>query len=92
MLFGSIRLGGFLLQAFKNLLNHLETFNTGNHFDLTATVLTDFDIDIENSPQSLHPGHGAVSLCGTLVLPVSIRRFWWIRLLAVLDWCGMHAD
>ena len=65
-------LGGFLLQVPENLLNDLGVLDAGNHFDLTAAVFTDFDIDIENSFQSLHPGHGTMSLCGTLVLPIGI--------------------
>ena len=90
MLPGSIRLGCFLLKMLKDLLNHLGIFDTGNHFDLTAAVLADFDIDVEDALESLHPGHGAVSLCGTLVLPVGIGRFWWIGFLAAFGRCDLH--
>ena len=88
MLLGGIRLGGFLLKVFKNLLNDLGVFDAGNHFDLATTVFADFDIDIEYSLQSLHPGHGSMALCRTLVSPVCIGRFWWIGLLAPARFAG----
>ena len=75
MLLGSIRLSRFLPKILKYLLNHFRIFNTGNDFDLANTVFADFNVDIENSLQSLHPSHSAVSLCRTLVLPVGIGWF-----------------
>ncbi|MBX2846987.1 MAG: hypothetical protein KTR16_01605 [Acidiferrobacterales bacterium] len=41
----------------KNLLNHFRIFNTGYHFDLTATVFADFDVDVEDSLEALHPSY-----------------------------------
>ena len=58
VLFGSIRLGRFLLQVFKNLLNDLGVLNAGNDFDLTAAVFTDLDVDVEHSFEALHDFHG----------------------------------
>ncbi|MBR8851116.1 hypothetical protein J0X08_05270 (plasmid) [Klebsiella variicola] len=35
--------------------------DAGNHFDVTAVppVFADFNINIEDSLEALHPGHGA---------------------------------
>ncbi|MFT6909146.1 MAG: hypothetical protein ACJAS1_005857 [Oleiphilaceae bacterium] len=38
---------------FENLLNNLGIFDAGNDFEPTATVLTNFDVDIECSLESL---------------------------------------
>src|SRR5690554_773578 len=52
----------------ENLLNDLRIFDAGNHFDVTAAVFADFNINIEDSLEALHPGHGAVALCRTASL------------------------
>ena len=75
MLLGGIHLGRFPLQVLENLLNDLRVLDTGNDFDLTAAVFTDFDIDVKDSFESLHPGHGPVPFCWTFVVPVGIGRF-----------------
>ena len=51
---------------------------------MATAVLADLDVDVENPFEALHPGHSAVPLCWTLVVPVRIGRFWWIGLLAAL--------
>lgn len=33
----------------ENLLNDLRIFDAGNHFDVTAAVFADFNINIEDS-------------------------------------------
>ena len=89
MLLGGIRLCRFLLKMLENLLNDLRILNTGNDFDLTATVLTNFDVDIEDSFESLHPGHGSVSLLGALVEPVGFR---WFRIGFLTAFCRCHLN
>ena len=90
MLFGSIPLGCFLLKMLENLLDYLRIFDTGNDFDLTAAVFADFDVDVEDALESLHPGHSAMPLCRTLVVPVDIGRFWWIGLFAAFGRCDLN--
>ena len=87
---GSVGVGRFLLKVFQNLLNYPGIFNTGYDFDLTAAVLTDLNIDAENSFKSLHPGHGTMPVCWALVVPVGIGRFW-IGLLAAFGRCDLNA-
>ena len=54
----SIRIGGFLLKVFEDLLNDRWVLNAGNHLDLSATVFTNFNVDIEDSFEPLHDFHG----------------------------------
>ncbi|OES47442.1 hypothetical protein A7R77_33065 [Pseudomonas aeruginosa] len=75
----------------ENLLNDLRIFDAGNHFDVTAAVFADFNINIEDSLEALHPGHGAVALCRTLVTPVSIETFRFVGLLAPLGGCYLNS-
>ena len=91
MLFGSVNLSGFLPEVIKNQLNHLRVFNACNHFDLATAVFTDLDVDVENTLESLHPGHSAVALCGALVTPASIETFRLIGLFAPLSGCYLNA-
>ncbi|NUV04503.1 hypothetical protein MS6194_04027 [Escherichia coli] len=52
-LLGGIRLGCFLFQMLENLLNDLRIFDAGNHFDVTAAVFADFNINIEDSLEAV---------------------------------------
>ena len=65
---GGIAIDRFLLQV----LDHRWIFNAGNDFDVTAAVLADFDIDIEDPFESLHPGHGVMLFLGIFVEPAFI--------------------
>lgn len=87
VLLGSIRRACFLLEVFEYLLNNLGIFDAGNDFDLPTAVLADFDINIEDALETLHPGHGAMALCGALVTPVGIAAFRFVGLLAPLGGC-----
>lgn len=64
MLLGGIRLCSFLFEVLKDPLNYLRIFDTdnnnNNNFDLTAAVLTDFDVNVERCIQ-------VMALCGALV-------------------------
>ena len=53
---------GALFKVLENLFDDSRVFNTGNHFNGTATMLTGFNVDIEYSLQPLRPSHGSVSL------------------------------
>ena len=86
MLLGSIRLGCFLLQVLEDVLNDLRVFDTGNHLDLTTAVFADFNVDVEDALEPLHPGHGAMSFLGHLIGPFRIRRGCLFGLLATLRW------
>jgi len=44
--------------------------DAGNDFDLAAAVFADLDVDIENSFEALHPGHGPVPFRWTFIVPV----------------------
>ncbi len=54
-------------------------------------MFADFNINIEDSLEALHPGHGAVALCRTLVTPVSIETFRFVGLLAPLGGCYLNS-
>ena len=84
VLLGGTRLGRFLLKVLENLLNDLGVLDTGNDFDLTAAVFADFDVDVKDSFEALHPSHCAMALCGTLITPVGIVAFRFVGLLAPL--------
>ena len=58
---------------------------------MAAAVFADLDVDVEHSPEALHPCHGAVPLCGTLVTPVSIATFRFVGPLAPLSRRHLHA-
>ena len=47
--FGRITLGRFVLKVLENLLNDLGVFDAGNDLDVTATIFTNLDIDIEDA-------------------------------------------
>jgi hypothetical protein len=42
---------------------------------VNTAVFADFDIDIKDSYEALHPSHGAVPLSGAFALPVVVVRF-----------------
>ena len=54
------------------MLNNCWIFDAGNHFDLTAAVLANLNVDVEDSLQSLYPGHGAMVLLGRLIQPLQL--------------------
>ena len=55
---------GALFEVFENLLDDCRIFDTGNDPNVTTTLTTGFNVDIEYSLQSLRPGHGTTALCG----------------------------
>ena len=75
----------FVLEVFKDQLNHLGIFDAGNDFDQATAVFTDLDIDVQDAFGSLHLGHGSLAVCGTLVTPAGIGYFSFVWLLATLS-------
>ena len=69
---GGIAINCFLLEMFEDLPNYRWVFNAANDFDVTTAVLTDFDVDIEDAFESLHPAHSAMPFIGTFVEPAFI--------------------
>lgn len=89
MLAFRVDLSCFMLQVFKDQLDHLRIFDADNHFDVTAAVFAELDINIEHSFEALHLGHGLMPLCRAIML-VSIGRLQ-IRLLAAFVGCDLGA-
>ena len=58
MVIAGIGIGGFPFQMFKNALNHRRILDAGNHFDVAAAVLADFNLDVEDSFEALHDFQG----------------------------------
>ncbi len=48
----------------KDLFDGRRIFDTGNHLDRTAALLTGLDIDLELTFEALRRGHGGVALGG----------------------------
>lgn len=90
MAVGGIGMGGFVLQMFEDMRNHCRVFNTGDDFHLTATVLADFHVDVENTFATLTPSHRSVSLCGTLAGPIGIGLFGFSDFPAALSGCHLN--
>ena len=45
----------------QNPFHDLQLFDTGDHFDGTAALLTGFDIDLEHAFEALRPAHGSIA-------------------------------
>lgn len=90
MLAGRIGFDRLLLKVPEDPFNHHGVFDTGNHFDLTAAVFADFNVDIEYPFESLHRGHGTMALFATLIVPVGIGCFWFVRLFPTLGGCHLN--
>ena len=80
---GGLRRFSPIFQMVQNLFDDDWVFDAGNHLDRAATLLTGFDIDLENGVEALRPGHGGVGLSGCPgfvilpagpVSPVGVRR------------------
>ena len=57
---GCVGVVGFVLKMLEDVPNHCRILNVGNHFDVTATAYTNFNIDIKHPLKPLHPGYGPV--------------------------------
>jgi len=65
--------GGFLIQVLENMRYHRRVFDSVNNLNLSATMFTGFDVDIEHPFEALHPRHGPMPW--VLVQPICTARF-----------------
>ena len=72
----------------KNLLNCDRVFHASHDLDWAFTLLADLDVNIEHPFQSLHPGHGGMTLGWGVVFPCPTRLGF--TTFSSLRWCDVN--
>ena len=80
----------FLLKVPEDLLDYLRSLNAGNDFYMPSTVLSNFNINIEDSLKALHPLNGAMPLFMALFKLVCISSFWFAKPFPAFGWRHLH--